>query len=81
MKTKFKSEILAAKHRENHFHDAGTPPTYTPLVLLKTSWRRIRKPSRKTILNLHAVPNTREESVGAYLSGLPGKAACKSFLK
>ncbi len=84
--------LSAMPHHDSHAQEMKTkskippkpiddPPTYTPLVLLQSSWRRIRKPSRKTILNLHGVPNTREESVGAYLSGLPGKAPCKSSLR
>ncbi len=48
------------------------PPTYTPLVLLQSSWRKISRPSRETISNLRGVPEQRESQVGASLSGLPG---------
>jgi hypothetical protein len=32
--------------------DAETPPTHTPLVLLQSSWRKIKRPSRETIVRM-----------------------------
>ncbi len=28
------------------------PPTYTPLVLLQSSWRKIKRPSRETVIRM-----------------------------
>jgi hypothetical protein len=48
------------------------PPTYTPLVLLQSSWRKIKRPSKETISKLYVGSSDQSRDIGRLHLSVPG---------